>query len=562
MKISQKLAIIIAVSLVILCSSMIYLSNSAMKSISDDTDVSIEKLVLDDALKTAQSVVYSVNHMTDQLYLDLKSKGISKEVSYNNTIKYLSNMDLHNKLVNFFAMDEDGTYLVHYVQARVGKNHINDKDIYGKYFIQDLIKSSANPDGGYVKTKFFDSMINKERNVLIYAQKDIGMGIIYACTVDLDEGMKEIQKINDDMNSHINEFGIKFITYAVIIGIIILAILIFFVLFQISKPLNYLTSRATELSSGDGDLTQKLPINGKDEIAATSKAINDFIEKVRLLIVDAKNISSENASVANELSQSSLNTGQSVEQSSVIVRDVANKGDSANSTLAIGVKAAEDGKNQLVNALKYINDVNKSISELNTKIMQSANLEAEVSDKIVRLSQDADNVKSILEMINDVADQTNLLALNAAIEAARAGEHGRGFAVVADEVRKLAERTQHSLVEINATISVITQGIEDASGQMSLNAKSIGELTKLADNTQKTMNDMNEAMNNVIGISNQTVDDYIITSKVMDDILSGVNNINKITHENARSVEEIAGAANHLSNITEKLNSKLNEFRT
>ncbi|MBZ8007243.1 cache domain-containing protein [Campylobacter sp. RM9334] len=562
MKISQKLAIIIAVSLVILCSSMIYLSNSAMKSISNDTDVSIEKLVLDDAQNTAKSIIYAINDITDNIYTEAISKGLGKNEAYQNTLIYLKDMDLHNKLVNFFAMDEKGNYLVHYIQDRIGKNNYDAQGKNGDYYIRDIIKAAQDKDGGFVRTTFFDKALDKEKEVLIYAQKDTGMGIIYACSISLSESMQKINTINKGMNDKISSFGIKFITYAVIIGIIILAILIFFVLFQISKPLNYLTSRATELSSGDGDLTQKLPINGKDEIAATSKAINDFIEKVRLLIVDAKNISSENASVANELSQSSLNTGQSVEQSANIVENIANKGDTTKQALDSGVNAASNGKEKLVDAITYINNVNKSISELNTKIIQSANLESEVSDKIIKLSHDADNVKSILEIINDVADQTNLLALNAAIEAARAGEHGRGFAVVADEVRSLAERTQKSLSEINATISVIVQGIKDASEQMSINAKQISDLTHLSEDTQKIMKDMNNAMNMVIEISNNTVNDYINTSKAMDDILLGMDNINQITHENARSVEEIAGAANHLSNITEKLNSKLNEFRT
>ena len=97
---------------------------------------------------------------------------------------------------------------------------------------------------------------------------------------------------------------------------------------------------------------------------------------------------------------------------------------------------------------------------------------------------------------------------------------------------------------------------------MGINAKGISDLTKLADETQNTINDMNNAMNYVIKVSNETVDDYVNTGNVMDEILTGVDNINKITHENTRSVEEIASAASHLSNITEKLNAKLNEFRT
>ena len=356
--------------------------------------------------------------------------------------------------------------------------------------------------------------------------------------------------------------------YNLIIAATILTLIIMFITWLVSykfiaNPLNSLIERTRNLSSGDGDLTRKLEIMGNDEIAKASIEVNNFIERVRVIIDDAKNLSNENSSIAHELSTTSLEVGKLVEESSSATEVANQKASEMQEKLMVSVDEAKKSKEELEKVNAKMKDTNQKIMQLTNDIQNSASIEIELAHKIQQISNDAEQVKEVLTVISDIADQTNLLALNAAIEAARAGEHGRGFAVVADEVRKLAERTQKSLVEINATINVIVQSIIDASDQMNKNSKKIEELSESTTEVETNIESMTEVINiAATKTADITEKGYETTQVDINEIAAQISKINNYSTKNARSVEEIASAAEHMNKMTENLKNKLDQFRT
>ncbi len=389
-------------------------------------------------------------------------------------------------------------------------------------------------------------------NLMAYAPVEIGKDLKWAVISRI--GKKEVLVVPNEIRNDI-------IIESIIVLVVISLIAVFIVNMSIAKPIENFKNTLLKISSTK-DLTLKADENAPQELSEMAHGFNALLVSLKELIETAKQGASENASIAHELSTTALGVGGNVEKSVTVIDQATVKANEIKNEILIAIRDAQESKKDIVKANDNLNAARNDIVNLTSKVQQSAELEIELAHRMDTLSNEANAVKTVLEVISDIADQTNLLALNAAIEAARAGEHGRGFAVVADEVRKLAERTQKSLTEINATINVIVQSIGDVSGQMNSNSADVQELANVSTEVEEKINASVSIVNSAVKASDKTVTDFETTGKNVEYIVSQVSEINKLSSVNARNVEEIAAAAEHLNSMTDSLHAKLETFRT
>jgi methyl-accepting chemotaxis protein len=344
-----------------------------------------------------------------------------------------------------------------------------------------------------------------------------------------------------------------------IIAILIALVNVIMVINQTTTPVSFIID---VFSKDKNNLTKTIALTTRDDIGVAVSDISLFFSDIADVISDAKSGSCDNRELTTSIKKSSNTVCEEVQKEQSRLKKAQEKGMLVNSHLEASIEDAKRSGESILDVEKQIVNVNKETQEMVVSNESNIMQQKELAEKLSNLTQNTQQVKDVLVIISDIAEQTNLLALNAAIEAARAGEHGRGFAVVADEVRKLAERTQKSLSEINGTISIIVQGIIDASDEMNKSVVSLNKISEKTDHVGKTIADMNQVMQEMNNSVNASINNISSVAKETKDIIGEVIEIDKASTSNLKHVKEISELSSNLLNVATSLDDKLQRFVT
>jgi methyl-accepting chemotaxis protein len=341
-------------------------------------------------------------------------------------------------------------------------------------------------------------------------------------------------------------------------------IIVFIILRRITRDLLAKISDIVHIAHHlrTGNLTERISTQGSDELAVAAVDMNGSMEELQKMVRDIQSASAESLSTAQELNNVSYAIRIRLETSTADIAQTHAQIITLQSIVQTSTASAYDTNQKIDEANRTLTQADHQISRMNDDIQTVAGMQQVLSHELQTLSLQAQEVKGILDIIGDIADQTNLLALNAAIEAARAGEHGRGFAVVADEVRKLAERTQESLQQINKTISTIVDAVIDTSRKMEKSAGSILVVSQDSGNVQHMIN----GSSRLISVAAQSVHDsnqnFAALTEGMILISEKIDSLNALSASNSTSAREISDVASRLDQSTAHINEKLAKFRT
>ncbi len=374
-------------------------------------------------------------------------------------------------------------------------------------------------------------------------------------------GVLEVQTPIDEQIAASQALGWKISAILIASLIVTLSALIYIFRSQIASRLDKMSIALENIANGKGDLRQRLDVTQNDEISQVANAFNQFLDGMKSMVTTLNSQTEELFTASSELQKAATQTREGTEQQDRETEQIATAVEQMSATAEEVARLAKETSTQAQQTLEIImqgrqvvNESTRSFDNLSTEISTATQVIAE-------LEADSSSIGSVLDVIRGIAEQTNLLALNAAIEAARAGEQGRGFAVVADEVRTLASRTQSSTAEIQQMIEKLQSGVKNAVHAMSQGSAQLEVSLERSQDIHSSMERISEAMTSINDMNNSITTAAHQQSQTTEEINRNINQVSTISQDCSRTAVDSENAANQLAGSGKKIATLLSRFR-
>lgn len=368
------------------------------------------------------------------------------------------------------------------------------------------------------------------------------------------------ENIQSDILSKTNSTLIRTLIITVI-AIFISMIIGFYVIRGIKKAFSTVTGSLNDIASGDGDLTQRLSENGDKEVQQLAVAFNSFVIKIQGLIKQVSSTSEQLSTEMKQLTELSVDTKLNVNQQEGKIEQVATAMNEMTATVQEVARNAGEASEAAHSADSESSKGQRVVGEVITSINALATDVGHTSETINVLKEDTEQIGSVLDVIKGIAEQTNLLALNAAIEAARAGEQGRGFAVVADEVRTLASRTQESTQEIQEMIERLQSGAISAVEAMEKGQGNTQVTVEKAELAGQALSAITQAVSHIAEQNTQIATAAKEQSSVAEEINQNIVSVNTLSVQAAQGAEHTAASSQELERTANELQDMISMFK-
>ncbi len=459
-----------------------------------------------------------------------------------------------------YGYDLDGNIVFHSGNPEmIGQSVLDLQDADGKPFVKDII-DTAMDGGGFVQFRWPRVEGEKPSPHLTFSREIEVWGWVIATGFFIDDIDTEVARRETNIANTVTQMMIWILVSGVALALLVSAVNLLLSR-RMLAPLQQTAKALLDIAEGEGDLTRRLDVHSRDEVGDVARGFNGFVEKIHQLVQEVQSavgsLSQSTASMTDVVSQTQNDTRRQREDTSrtaAAIQEMVAAVQEVASSAAQAANAAQQADGDASEGDRVVADTIGAINQLAEDVHRSAEV-------ISRLGQDADNIGSVVSVISDIAEQTNLLALNAAIGAARAGDQGRGFSVVADEVRNLASRTQQSTDEIQQMIERLQQGAREAVAVMANSREQSGATTERAASASRSLQQITASVATINEMNTQIAGAAEQQTAVAAEIEGSVQQVAEIADKAEHNASVLASTTANMGELEQRLSKLVMAFR-